>query len=180
MIRCIPLIVAAVLVLGCASPKPLTPQQKAENDAYFAERKTRIAKEKAEFEADVITRTSSDPSAPPRVTDPGYPVASCISPAPSPAAYSLKVPPIGEWVYEGVICDNTEAGQKVLAWREWYCRAIESDPVRLRECVVSAWSDGYQNRSRQYWGIVVKRVSMRLSASTEVTFVPSTWQPRRR
>lgn len=159
------------VLLGCAPPK-MTPQEKAKSDAYFAAQKARAARQKAEFDANVLARTAADKNAPPRVHDPGYPAGRCISPAPRPGDYALTAPLQVGGSASGVICDNSEAGLKVLAWREWYCRGIEPDSSLVRACVIRSWESGYPSG-----GIVTEGVEFSLPAGKKLAFGPSTWQP---
>lgn len=167
---------------SCAAP-PLTPEQKAAIEAQRAERAAQLERESKEFEATVAARVFADPNAPLRPTDPGYPAARCISPPLENSVAALTFPAFGV-AYDGVVCDNTEAGLKVLAWREWYCRGLETDSARVRDCATSWWRNGKQRKVDApgkyggYGGLVDKAVRFTTQQpGASIVFEPATWQP---
>ena len=177
-------LLASVLVglASCAAPT-LTPEQKAANAARRAEQAAQLDREKREFEASVAARIAADPKAPPRPADPGYPAARCISPPVQNSVAAVTFPAFGV-AYDGVVCDNTEAGLKVLAWREWYCRGFERDSARVRDCAISWWRNGQRRQVHapgSYGGLghavdkSVQFTSRQRGAS--ILFQPATWQP---
>ena len=173
-------ILVGLMLAGCASPQ-LTPEEKAAIAARRAEAAARIEQEKKEFEASVAARMQADSNAPPRLPDPGYPAARCISPRLPDTATAVSFPSVGAFAYGGAVCDNTDAGLKVLAWREWYCRGFESETARLRDCVISWWRNGVRRRvdpPGAYGSSVAGAMQFaRNPRGDSIVLSPTTWQP---
>lgn len=175
----------SAVVLGlasCASPS-LTPEQRAAIETRRLEQAAQIEREKREFEAAVANRIAADPDAPSRPVDPGFPAARCINPPLPHSVAALTFPAFGV-AFDGVVCDNTEAGQKVLAWREWYCRGFERDGTRVRDCVISWWRNGQRRpvpAPGTYGGFgqsVERSVEFAgRQRGASVIFQPAAWQP---
>lgn len=76
---------------------------------------------------------------PPRVTDPGYQVASCrvVEDSIWQQGWIKGITPytIGGDQSTSAICENTEKGGQIIAWRAWYCDGE-------RTCVLGPWSNG--------------------------------------
>ena len=178
------IIATMAFVVTCATSS-MTPQERAELNARLKaskiEEAKRVTQQKHIFEEDVRNKTEEDGTAPERVDDPGYPIVNCISPKPSPSYYAIKVPPIGKWsVIQGVICENTDAGKKVLEWREWYCGTIEKDIANIRDCVVSWWGHKYKFPGKHYGIVENKKETFGLSEATKITIGQPRWQPTKK
>lgn len=169
-----------LLLTACGAP-PLSPEEKARLEARIAEEKTMQAREKQEFEAEVARRTAADPAAPERVPDHGYPAGTCVSPQ-GDTISEFALPTMGDvGIGGGVVCDNTTAGRRVLAWREWFCRGFETGPDRVRNCVLAWWQDGYRaprTPPRGYGYTVDKRFEMTIAPGASFIVAPPTWQPQ--
>ncbi len=133
-----------------------------------------------EIEAEVARRMAADPAAPERVTDQGYPAGTCVSPADDTVS-ALSMPAMGSiGIRGGVLCDNTTAGRRVLAWREWFCRGFETEADRVRDCVVAWWQDGYRAPRlppNGYGYTVDTNFEIRMSPAVTFIVAPPKWQP---
>lgn len=94
--------------------------------------------EKAVLKKYAEQRIRAGDIAPPRVEDPGYPVADCILPDNFPADkgfVSFDTGFLGKIQYT---CFNKEAGKSIVAWRTWYCEGSENKEA----CIFGKWVNG--------------------------------------
>ncbi len=175
------LVPAILLLLAACGAPPLSPEEKARIEARVAEEKATRAREKERFEAEVVRRIAADPAAPERVPDHGYPAGTCVSPW-DDAISEFALPEMGSiGIGGGVVCDNTAAGRRVLTWREWFCQGFETEPARVRDCVLAWWQDGYRapRAPPGGYGYTVD-TAYEITITPEASFIvkPPTWQPQ--
>lgn len=109
---------------------------------------------KNEFLATIAARSARENKAvPARVEDPGLAIVWCVSPMPigdSAVVSAIDVErslghPAGILSIQGdraFICENTAAGQRIIAWREWACRGPATSRLQFASCVLTRWDDG--------------------------------------
>jgi hypothetical protein len=119
--------IASLLLVGCGTSARDTQAEIQRNRQQAQVRNARLESLRVNAEA----RLKAGETAPENTADPGHEVVRCQGIAPVP--FTLQTPLAA---LSAVICGNSEQGQKVLAYRRWYCGQGDST------CVLSQWSDG--------------------------------------
>lgn len=98
----------------------------------------KIAAEKAMLKEQAEQRIKAGEIVPPRVNDPGYPVANCILPDNFPSDdgfVSFDTGFLGKIQYT---CLNQKAGKAIVARRAWYCEGSK----KRKACILGEWVNG--------------------------------------
>ncbi|MBV1916217.1 MAG: hypothetical protein KUG72_12575 [Pseudomonadales bacterium] len=125
--------------------------------------KQKEAEAQTQLDEEITRRTAAGEVMPERVTNPVYAVAKCDNPRPPQNAAVLEF-----GLPKNYVCDNSDAGKKVIAWRAWYCK----DKEREKLCVLGRWDDGLPSYSGQ-----LNRKIVVSSGTLSVVFDRSTWRP---
>jgi hypothetical protein len=133
---------ATLLMLATISGCGTSPEEQA---AQVAERR-RIADQEAQRRAERVaalegnaeSRRKAGESPPESGNDPGHQIMRCQGLSPVPFTLGAPIPAVGT-----VICGNSDLGQKVLAYRRWYCGTANN------ECIFARWVNG---RPTLDWG----------------------------
>lgn len=152
-----PVICTLAVLGGCAS-SGLTPEEREA-------RATAIAAAQADMEAEIERRLAAGEAMPERVDNDVYSVAICVSPVPPDNAVSVRSPVM----LARFVCENTAAGQWLLAWRAWYCAGKEA----ARQCVLGGWPNGVPS----YSGVLDQQMTVNMGGGSVFTFRPPQWQP---
>lgn len=147
---------------GCSSG-PTLQEREAQREA----RRQAIAIAQNKLEAEVVNRQADGETMPERVVNPEFPVARC-----SAVQLTQDTAAINTGIYlASFVCENTQAGKKVVEWREWYCKGKE----RERLCVLGRWDDGIPS----YSGQLSANSNVGLPDGSVYRFTPASWQPTR-
>ncbi|MBU1055558.1 MAG: hypothetical protein KKC46_17310 [Proteobacteria bacterium] len=98
----------------------------------------KIVAEKAMLREQAEQRMKAGEIIPPRVKDPGYPVANCILPDNFPSDngfVSFDTGFLGKIQYT---CFNQKAGKLIVARRAWYCEGSN----KRKSCILGKWVNG--------------------------------------
>ena len=94
-------------------------------------------------------RIAAGESIPEKVQDPGYEIQECVAiigmPTPKegvPDNVVSLTPSLGT----SFVCGNTKAGQRIVAWRKWYCDGSK----HKKTCVLGTWKNGEPTFSGDY------------------------------
>ena len=121
-----------------AEQKKKREQRKQEREA----RKKQIDARKKKLSELMQKRIASGESVPEKPRDPGYPIVFCEVSSLKSDVLAINFPytkgGLFDIGYVKYICGNTEAGKKVLHWRQWYC----NDVIDKYDCVAGKWVDG--------------------------------------
>jgi|GEM_PF-2762549 len=163
--RPIPLTIFMLVLMtlsGCSSG-PTLQERKAKREA----RQQAIAIAQDKLEAEVANRQANGEIMPERVVNPEFAVARCSS-----EQLTQDTAAIDTGFYSSsFVCENTQAGKKVVEWREWYCKGKE----RKHLCVLGRWDDGIPS----YSGQLSANSNVGLPDGSVYRFTPASWRPPR-
>jgi len=151
------ILVLEVLV-GCSSG-PTLQEREAQKEAR---RQARVIAQDS-LEAEVVKRQADGQTMPKRVSNPEFPVAKCSSPQLTEETAALDT---GIYL-ASFVCENTQAGKEVVAWRAWYCKGKDREHL----CVFGRWDDGIPS----YSGQLSSNSNVTLPGGGVSRFSPASW-----
>lgn len=125
--------------------------------------KEQTAEAKAQLDKEIARRIAAGETMPEQVQNPPYAVAECVTPVPPQTVAALEL-----GLRKNYVCDNSDAGKKVIAWRAWYCK----DKEREQLCVLGRWDNGLPS-----WAGQLNRQETVSSGTMSAVFDRSHWQP---